>query len=190
MKKRSSCICSLQLLLTALFLLSVCGKVHGQFYSVSTDALGLGTGTFNVEGSMAVNSHWTIHLPVRYNPWTFPGNKKMKQLSVLPGVRYWLLESYAGGWFFGSNAIVSRYNFGGLLGSRYRYDGMGYGFGLSAGYSISLYKNWNMEFELGGGLVWSRRDKYPCVRCGQKIKEESGVWLAPDKASVSIVYLF
>lgn len=190
MKKRSDEARKLRTLLFVIFLLTICGKVHAQFYAVKADALGYVTGTFNLEGSMALNEKWSIHLPVQYNPWTFSDNKKLKQLTTLPGIRYWHKESYGSGWFFGGNAIISRYNVSGLFGSKYRYDGMAYGLGISAGYSIPIKRRWNIEFELGGGAVWSRWDKYPCARCGEKIKADNGIRFVPDKLAVSLVYLF
>ena len=190
MNKRSNNAWSIRILLFALLLTAACNKAYGQFYSAKVDILGLATGTFNIEGSMLIDRHWSAHLPVLYNPWTFPDNKKMKNITVLPGVRYWMRETYSGGCFFGANAIITRYNFGGLLGSNYRYDGMGYGLGLSAGYAIPFKKRWNIEFELGAGVIWSEWDKYSCRRCGEKIEEESGFRLIPDKIAVCIVYLF
>lgn len=189
MKKRFNNASKLKTLLVALALL-ICNRGQAQFYSAKVDVLGLATGTLNVEGSMAISARWSLHLPVQYNPWTLWDNKKLKNLTVLPGIRYWQRETYQGGFFFGANTIISRYNIGGLFGSPYRYEGMGYGMGFSAGYSIPVKRQWNIEFELGAGALWSKRDKYSCIRCGEKIGKESGLWMVPDKAAVSIVYLF
>lgn len=180
----------IKILLLLMILLTAGQKALAQFYSAKVDALELSIGTFNAEGSMAINERWSLHLPVYYNPWTFSDNKKIKHLTVLPGARYWVRETYGGGFFFGGNAIISRYNFSGVLGCDYRYDGMGYGLGISAGYSIPLKKQWNIEFELGGGAIYGSRDKYPCIRCGKKIEKQTGVWMVPDKVAVAIVYLF
>jgi hypothetical protein len=177
-------------LIAAMLLLAAGPASYAQVYSVKADVLGWATGTINGEASMALNENWSLHLPLRYNPWNISEKFKMKNLTALPGVRYWPLQTYAPGYFFGVNGIVSRYNFAGLLAGNHRYDGMAYGLGLSAGYSIPINLHWNIEIEAGAGAVWSRRDKYPCERCGQKIEEQSGVWAAPDKLSVSFVYYF
>lgn len=71
-----------------ILLLSTINKANAQFYSVKTDILGLATTTLNVEGSAVVSNQWTLHIHVQYNPWTFPDNKKMKNLTFLPGARY------------------------------------------------------------------------------------------------------
>ncbi|EGJ99314.1 DUF3575 domain-containing protein [Dysgonomonas gadei] len=173
-----------------ILLLGTINKASAQFYSVKTDMLGLATTTLNVEGSAVVSNQWTLHLHVQYNPWTFPDNKKMKNLTFLPGARYWFNETYSYSYFIGFNAIISRYNVGGLFGSDYRYDGMGYGGGVSFGFSKPIRRQWNLEFELGIGGVYSNYDKYPCIKCGEKIDEGSGLFLSPNKAAISLVYLF
>lgn len=175
------------IILTILLMASI--DTYGQFYSVQTNALNLATGTFNVEGSAALGRRWTLHLPVQYNPWTFPDNRKIKNFSTFPGIRYWLTESYGRCWFMGIHGIVSRYNIG-LWGANYRYDGMAYGMGLSGGYSRPLGIRWNIEFELGAGAVWTTYDKYPCMRCGRKLETGSAIRFVPDRLAVSLVYLF
>lgn len=170
-------------------LLMISGKSYGQFYSIKTDILGLVTGTFNVEGSVVVNKRWSLHLPMQYNPWTFSNNRKFKNLTVLPGARYWFTESYGRSYFMGVNGIISRYNIN-LWGSDNRYDGMAYGLGLSGGYTLPIGVRWNIEFELGAGAAWTRYDKYPCTRCGRKLETKNSIRFVPDKVAVSLVYLF
>ncbi len=168
-----------------------CGKTYAQFYSVSVDGVALATTTFNVEGSMALHNKWSLHLPVQYNPWTFSGNKKIKQIAIQPGIRYWFGDSYSPGWFIGLNAVVDRYNRGGFLGSRHRRDGWGYGPGISGGYVIPLHRRWNIEFEAGVSAIWSRYDKYRCETCGEKLEDGATGWfIQPGKAAVKLVFLF
>lgn len=178
------------LFISAFFLLG--GKVHAQFYAVNTDLAGFATGTLNAGASAAIGLKWSFHVPVHYNPWTFGGdsNKKFKQLTVQPGVRYWFDQSYGYGWFVGVNAVVSRFNVSGLFGSDYRYDGMAYGGGISGGLSLRLAKFWNLEFELGAGGVYSSHSKYKCERCGEKLSDEKGFYFVPTKIAVNLVYLF
>lgn len=190
MKESKNGSSKLKLLLLICVLAMSFNQAKAQFYSLKTDAVGWATGTFNLEAGMTLSYQWSLHVPVYYNPWTFTDNKKIKNISFLPGVRFWLKETYGSGFFFGGNAVISRFNFGGIFGNKFRYDGVAFGGGLSAGYSIPIHKQWNLDFELGGAVVWSRWDKYPCVRCGARLKEDSGVRLIPDKLAVSIIYLF
>lgn len=174
------------------FVLQALGTQHiyAQFYAVKSDLLGLATGNLNVEASAVIAGKWTLHLPATYNPWTFSDNRKAKQLTLQPGVRYWKDQAYGYGWFLGANAIVSRYNIGNIAGSKHRYDGNGVGAGLSAGFSLPFYTFWNVEVEAGVGGILGSYDKYKCKRCGDLVAREKKLFFVPTKLSVSLVYLF
>ncbi|NCC09400.1 MAG: DUF3575 domain-containing protein [Bacteroidia bacterium] len=176
--------------LFVLILLCLSSQAKAQFYAVRTNVVGLATTNLNAEFSASLNRKWSVHLPVQYNPWTFAENKKFKNLTTMPGVRYWLNESYGYGYFLGLHGLVSRFNFGGLLGSKHRYDGMAYGGGLSGGYSKPIGRRLNLEFELGIGIVQTDYDKYACAVCGTKINEENKIHIIPSKIAINIVYLF
>ncbi len=162
---------------------SVC---NAQFYSVNTNIPALATTTLNMEVSMTLNRKWSLHLPVYYNPFVFSDNKKIQNFTVMPGVRYWMLESYVRG-FVGINAIGSKYHFN---WKDYRYEGLAFGAGISAGYAYLLSPRWNLEVEGGIGLVWADYTKYRCEECGRKVGDENGWYAVPNKVAVSLVYLF
>lgn len=180
-----------------LFLLLLsCGtavnKSYAQFYSVQTNALKAATTTFNLEGSMLLSEHWTLNMGVSYNPWNFSDTKKIKHWLVEPGARYWFWQAYAGN-FISMYAMGARYNVGWdkFLGleSKYRYQGWGYGAGMTYGRSWLLSKRWNIEVEAGLGLLISPYSKYQCERCGDKVS--SGTYYLPmPKLAVNFVYLF
>lgn len=179
------------LLLCSLLTLLTCVESYSQNYSIKVDALAAATTTLRVEGSMALDNHWSLHLPVSYNPWTFAENKKFKHISAQAGARYWMIESYGRGLFIGMNTIASLYNVGGMFGSNYRYEGLAFGIGASVGYSHPLSRRWNIEFEGGIGGVWTKYDKYCNPTCGEKLeKDKTGIALVPNNISVGIVYLF
>lgn len=164
-------------------------KSNAQFYSVRTDALGLLTGSFNVEGSMALNRNWSVHLHGQWNPFTHKDNIKMKNVTVMPGVRYWFRETYGHSWFIGGNLIGSRFNVGGIFDNR-RYDGRLWGGGISGGFSMPLAVRWNMEFELGVFAAYGSYDKFGCKKCDAKLSEKEGLIVGPSKAAVAFVFLF
>lgn len=172
-------------LLLLAFIISA-SQIQAQSYSVKTNVLGLATSNLNVELSMALSRRVSIHLPVTYNPFVFSNNRKMQNLTFQPAVRYWFLESYARR-FIGVSAIASTYH---ISGKKYRYEGKGYGIGLSYGYSMLLSPHWNLEFEGGIGAVRADYTKYTCKKCGKKLGEEQKWYVLPTKLSVSIVYLF
>ena len=144
-----------------LFAGSLTTNLHAQFYSVQSNTLKLATTTFNVEGSMLLDKHWTLNMSVSYNPWNFSDTKKIKHFLIEPAARYWFWQPYAGN-FISMYAMGARYNvaWDNLLGGAYRYQGWGYGVGMTYGRSWLLSKRWNMEVEAGLGLLVAPYTKY------------------------------
>lgn len=175
-------------ILFTLLLISCFSGVKAQFYSVSTNVIGLATTNLNAELSMTLNRSWSLHLPVQYNPFVFKDNVRFQNMTVMPGVRYWLRESYAGQ-FFGFYGIASRYHVGNLWND-YRYDGKAFGAGLSYGHAYTLAPRWNFEWEIGAGVVWSEYEKFACKKCGARLGNHTGVYFVPTKVSASLIYLF
>lgn len=157
-----------------------------QFYSLGTNLPILGTATINAEASMTLDRNWSLHLPVYYNPFVFSGNKRLQNFTVMPGVRYWLLESYVNA-FVGANAIGSKYH---LTWKNSRYEGQAYGAGISAGYAWLLSTRWNLEVEAGIGLVWTNYTEYECEECGRTKGQYTRRVTVPNKLSLSLIYLF
>lgn len=180
------CLLSLFLLLGG----SLTSNLHAQFYSLQSNVLKLATTTFHVEGSMLLDKHWTLNMSVSYNPWNFSDTRKIKHFLIEPGVRYWFWQPYAGN-FISMYAMGARYNvaWDNLLGGSYRYQGWGYGLGMTYGRSWLLSKRWNLEVEGGLGLLVAPYTKYRCEHCGDKVK--SGTYYLPaPKLAVNLIYLF
>lgn len=173
-------------------LMTACASLGGlkaQSYSVRTNVVGLASTNLNIEGSMSVSRKWSIHLPIQYNPFIFKDNKQFRNIYFAPGVRYWLLESYIGP-FVGIHGTVGKYSVGNLFGNEYRYEGVGYGAGLSIGKAYQLGKHWNFEWEVGYGAIWLDYEKYKCKRCGDLVTRKHGWYLRPTKIALNVVYLF
>ena len=84
-------------------------------------------------------------------------------------------------------AMGARYNV--AWEGKYRYQGWGYGAGMTYGRSWLLSKRWNMEVEAGLGLLVAPYTKYRCEHCGDKVK--SGTYFLPaPKVAFNLVYLF
>ena len=173
-----------------LFCLLHSGKVSAQFYSIRTNLIGLATSNLNAEGSMALSTNWSVHLPVQYSPFNLWKDAKLKNITVEPGVRYWMRETYGRGYFIGLHGLFSYYNVGGIFGHKYRYQGTAYGGGLSVGLVRPLSRRWNIEFELGGGIVWADWEKFKCAHCGRRVGKDSGIKVLPTRTAVNLVYLF
>ena len=99
-----------------------------------------------------------------------------------------MLESYMGG-FIGMYGTAGTYSVGNLFGNKYRYEGEGYGVGLSIGKAYQIGRRWNLEWEAGAGAVWLAYDKYLCKRCGDLVGQEYGWHFLPTRAALKVVYL-
>lgn len=164
-----------------------------------TDALA--TPTLAIETQVAPK--WTAELTGALNAWDFDhGQKKWKHWLVMPELRYWLCDTWAGH-FVGAHIFGGEYNVGGIkhlhdfLGTNFsrladnRYQGWYVGAGLVYGYDWILSRHWNIEAEIGLGWAYTRYDRYPCKKCGTALsKNKAHNYVGPTKAAINIVYLF
>ena len=179
--------------LFSLFMFVAGNKAIAQVYSVQVDALNLLTSTLNLEVSAAINERWTIHLPVKYNPWEFGKEKYFKQLTFQPGARHWFTQGYSEGFFAGVNAHISWYDRSRLFSGKSRYDGRAFGLGVSGGYCLPIGRRWNVEIELGMAAVQKKetRTKYEFNPEEEvPVTQKDQLDFIPGKIGVSIVYLF
>lgn len=161
----------------------------GQVYSVHTNALGWCTTNMNMDFGMKLSHQLTLHLPIQYNPFSL-GEARLRNLTSTPGLRYWFREAYGRSYFLGIQGIATMYNIGGVFGGKYRYQGAGFGGGLSFGYSRPFSPHWNFEMEGGLGVMWTHYGKYICKTCGAKVGSYQGARFVPTKLAVNLVYLF
>lgn len=138
---------------------------------------------------MTLNRKWSLHIPVQYNPFVFKDNKQFRNFITTPGVRYWLMESYSST-FIGMYAVGAEYSIGNLFGNKYRYEGVGYGAGISLGHAYTLGKKWNIEWEIGVGGLWCNYEKYECKRCGDLVERKREWRVLPTKTAINLIYLF
>jgi hypothetical protein len=149
---------------------------------------------------VAVGKHSTIDLGVGYNPWNLNGtendNKKTVHLLGELEYRYWLCNRFAGH-FVGIHALGTQFNISehelpllfGKGSENFRYQGFGYGGGISYGYQFYLSQRWNLEANLGVGYVRMEYDKYDCKTCGSKVGPEKRNYFGPTKAGISLIYI-
>lgn len=157
------------------------------------------TFTPNLGLELALGPKSTLDISGGYNPWNLNGtvekNKKMVHWLGQIEYRHWLCQKFSGH-FFGIHLLGGQYNISGhelpLLfekGSKnYRYEGYGYGGGVSYGYNFYLSKRWSLEANIGVGYARLHYDKYDCVKCGSKIGTESKNYFGPTRAGISLIY--
>ena len=95
-------------LLLMILTLLLCGRVDAQELSISTNFLDyVDLGTMNVDAAWGFARHWSAHLGLRYNPFTFPGREgvadqmQARQRTVSFGGRYWPWHIHSGWWVSG-----------------------------------------------------------------------------------------
>lgn len=165
--------------------------ISAQQVGVKSNLLYDATSTFNLGLEIGLAPKWTLELPVNYNPWDFPENRKLKHWDVQPEARYWFCEKF-NGHFVGLHAVVAGYNVGGLkvFGlEKHRYEGNLYGGGFSYGYQWILTNHWSIEATVGVGYLYLTHGKYPCEKCESKLYNSTKNWFGPTKAGVSIIYI-
>ena len=99
---------ALQLTMLLSFFVSPCATA--QYYGLGINLPLLASGTVNLSFEAAVAPHWSVEIPVMWNP-VRTQRLQMKFASVQPGVRYWLFEEYTGH-FVGMHLSAAVYNFG------------------------------------------------------------------------------
>lgn len=186
------------LLLVLILLTTV---AYSQKLSVKTNLLyGSYTCTPNLSFEVGLGKRSTLDFGAGYNPWHLKGtkesNKKLVHLLGNIEYRYWLCESFSGH-FFGAHVLGTQFNIGqhelpmifGKGSKDYRYEGYGYGGGLSYGYHWILGNRWGLEAQIGLGYARLHYDKYNCKTCGQKIGPEKRNYFGPTKAGISLIYI-
>lgn len=156
--------------------------------------------TPNLGAEIGLDKQTTLDIVAGYNPWNLKGNsdnnKKLVHFIIQPGFKYFLCERF-NGHFFGVHALYSQYNISGhelpmLFGKnskKYRFQGNGYGAGISYGYQFMLGIHWNLEFEIGVGYAHLDYDKYNCYKCSSKIESLGKNYFGPTKAGISLIYI-
>ena len=154
------------------------------------------TGTFNLGAEFRLSNYLTLDLSANYNPWTFSDNRKFKHVLIQPELRYWVHEPF-NGHLLGAHVNYMNFNVGNLnlplnifSGLKdYRYQGNGYGAGVSYGYHWLLSPRWSMEATLGVGYMYLDYSRYECHTCGKKLNKDNKHYFGPTKLGVSLIYI-
>lgn len=189
----------------ALFLLVLfwgLSETEAQKMAVKTNLFWDALATVSLGAEYGLAPRWTVEVSGNYNGWKLSHCRRWKHWFVQPEARYWLCERFTGH-FFGLHLHGGRYNLSNLKNgislfgtdfsklSHERYQGWFVGGGLGYGYAWPLGRHWNIEGEIGIGYAYSRYDRYPCARCGEKIASDRvHHYFGPTKLAVNIVCLF
>lgn len=165
--------------------------LHAQQVAVKTNGLMLLAGTPNLGCELVTGEHSSMDFSVfgHYHPYGLDS----KLLGFQPEYRYW----------FNGRPMIREYIGVAALGATYDmhfgenvYDGDAVGLGITAGYSLSLSKRWNLDFYGGFGAVvfWQKQyyknDNYEDYFTDGSVKTNAhGYKLLPVKLGVSISYI-
>ena len=183
-----------RLLLTILPLL-LCGKGNAQELSLSTNVLEyVDLGTMNLDAAWGFARHWSAHLGVRYNPFTFPGREgvadqmQARQRTLSLGGRYWPCHIHSGWWLSGK-AQYQEYNRGGLTEAETS-EGDRIGGSLGGGYTYMLSPSLNLEIGAGVWAGYERYTTYACPECGRVVGQGERRFVLPNDFLLGLVYVF
>lgn len=175
-------------LLTFLLLWSAAPRATAQYYGVGTNVAALATGTVNASFEAAIAPHWSLDIPLYWNP-VKSENLQLQCLAIQPGIRYWLFEEYAGH-FIGGHLAVAEYDVG---GKRFHRSGWLAGLGISYGYSWLLATRWNFTVEIGAGVYYmqdTKRDHRLSDFQIEHNRQAHRIVLGPSKCTLGFTYLF
>ncbi|MDE6236191.1 MAG: DUF3575 domain-containing protein [Muribaculaceae bacterium] len=149
--------------------------------SLQTNALYWLTTTPNAGINVDFSDHWSAGASFGYNAFNFPGSDN-NTTGINPKIHHWLLNlkgvyhlrSIEKGHLFSGNIFYGRYNAGGISWIRflrsYRYEGSALGLGGTWGYRIPLGSRWSIDLNAGAAWAYLRYNKYPCGKCGARLK--------------------
>ena len=177
------------LFVVVLYFMCGLGRMNAQEISLRSSATMWLTATPNIEVSFPVSKHWTVHLPVLYNPWVFKDNSRFQRLTTMPGVRWWRQQANLH-YFVSVYGLASRFHVGGWFNNKYRYDGKAFGGGIGGGYSFALSRHWNIEAELGIGYAYTEYDKCGWYNNSRLVEHYKGWKIIPTKVDISFVYFY
>ena len=150
-------------------------QARAQKLSVSTNAADWANfGTANAELSAAVGKGTDC--------------RQNRVRGAAAGARWWPWNVYSG-WWVGARGQWEEYNRGGFRSPRTE-EGDAVGAALSAGYSLMLHPNVNIEFGAGLWGGWHRYTVYSCPSCGKIEEQGSGAFILPSDLLVSLVFTF
>jgi hypothetical protein len=161
--------------------------------AAKTNALYLATTSLNVGMEFGLLYRWTIDATALYNPFQLQKRSTNQVWFVQPELRYWFCQRFERH-FVGVHLIYGEYNIGQMTYLtdtffQHRYEGTGYGAGVSWGYHLPLGGRWAMETSLGIGFIKLDEDKFACYECDDLIAQKKKNYFGPTKLGVSLVFM-
>lgn len=188
-------------MLAAALLMLAGVSANAQKVGVKTNLLYDATATLNGGIEVGLAPKWSLDISGNFRPWVIK-DEYWKHWLVQPEARYWFCDRFAGH-FLGVHAIGGQFNWGNFsyarnfLGTPFakldeqRAQGWAAGGGIAYGYSWILGKHWNLEAEVGAGVIQTWYDVYTCTTCAKRVAvDQKHTYFGPTKAAINLVYIF
>lgn len=192
------------LLCLGVFLFGGFTELHAQFwpgpfsvppeFSVKTNLLYGITRTINIGGEARFGEKYSLDVSLNYNPWHLKEDKRFRHLLIQPELRYHFRDNTTGP-YMGVHAIYTVFNVSKIhipLTNKYlgdRYEGTGYGMGISGGYIVNLGDRWNLELSAGVGFAKLSYERFMPQKNGRILDVGKYNYLGPTKVGITWVYL-
>jgi len=175
-----------------LYMLLASTLCRAQSLAVKNDALYDALLIPNLGMEVRAGKHTTVDVEGTYDPLSFSSERKWKNWSLCPEVRFWGCHPFSG-MFVGINALcggfnVSRMDVFGLKGKRAQCR-LFYGGGLTLGNHYVISPCWGLEAKANVGFVHMPYSRYRCGTCGYKEKNVTTNYIGPTNISISLIYI-
>lgn len=184
-----------KVLLVLMFTFAGCFLASAQKVTLGTNVIQWADlGSINLEGSLAVSQHVSLHMGGRYNPFYFQrGTENQfqnRKRGAWMGTRFWTWYVNSG-WFFQAKAQWQEYNYYLPGMTNVKEEGDRFGGGLAAGYALMITDHFNIEFGISvwGGMQIYNEDLLPEMGRRVTAGAKKG-FILPDDVSVTLVYVF
>lgn len=119
----------------------------------------------NLHFEIGLGRKTSLDMGLGYNGWGSKNDKRKSDHTLaIAELRYWTGERFNGHFFglhlLGGTFDIKGHHIPGAFERGGRYDGNGFGAGLSYGYMLPLSKRWSAEFNAGLGVIRLTGDKY------------------------------
>lgn len=154
----------------------------------------IGTPNLSIEKRFAPK--WTAEVGYAFahrNLYHTLGFKQLDHWEASGEARYWWCSPF-NGYFVGLEVAGGEFNINRtklpFIGFRRdsRYEGWDVKGGVSLGYSWILAGRFNVEAELGLGVIYLNYRKYDCATCGKGGDRWDRVRFTPTRAAIKLVY--
>jgi len=165
---------------------------HAQRLAVKNDAIYDALLIPNLGMELKTGGHTTVDVEAIYDPISFQSDKKWKNWSVQPEVRFWGCKPFSG-MFIGLNALAGGFNVARIpvfdFNDKRAQCHLFYGGGVTLGNHYVISPRWGVETKVSLDFVHIEYSRYRCGTCGYKEDDIVTNYAGPTSLSVALIYV-